>query len=194
MSDNVNFERPYFFDALAEWKKLLGEHGLPQDILWILDENLVFERDPARPNGVRLGFQTAFTAIPPEVAERTYGFFSDFDARMVFYCLGTSRGRAVCMLLCDPVFESRDARDGFIRRDDWLISFHPGPGKEIEEVADEQRWKDRVIRGRPLSDLDFCMPMDVLRELEAHGRPLTSHERLGVRVLRVSDRLGKDGR
>jgi hypothetical protein len=194
MSHNASLERPYFFDVLQEWKKLLGEHGLPQDLLWILDENLVFERDLASPSGVRLGFQTAFTAIPPELAERTYGFFSEFEARMVFYCLGTSKGRAVCMILCDPVFETRDAEDGFIRRDDWLISFHPGPGTELEEVTDAQRWKDRMIRGRPLSDLDFCMPMDVLREIEAHGRPLDSRERFGVRVLRASERSGKDGR
>jgi len=194
MPDNPNIERPYFFDALDEWKKILGEHGLPSDTLWVLDENLVFEKDPARPNGIRLGFQTQFTATPPELAERTYAFFSEFDARMVFYCLGTAAGRSVSMILCDPMFESRGAEDGFIRNDDWLISFHPGPGKEIEEIQDEQRWKDRVMRGRPLSDLDFCMPVDVLRELDAHGRPLSSYERFGVKVLGAYQRWGKTGR
>jgi len=194
MSDNTNFERPYFFDAVDAWKKTLGEHGLPEDILWVLDENLVFERDPSRPNGLRLGFQTQFTATPPELAERTYSFFSDFEARMVFYCLGRSEGRAVCMILCDPVFESRDAEDGFVRKDEWLISFHPGPGQEIEEIADEPRWKNRVIRGRPLTDLDFCMPVDVLRELDAHGRPLNTDERFGVRMLDAYQRWSKGGR
>lgn len=194
MSDNPKTQRPYFFEALDEWKKILGEHGLPSNTLWVLDENLVFEQDPSRPHGVRLGFQTQFTATPPELAERTYAFFSEFEARMVFYCLGTSEGRSVCMILCDPVFESRDAEDGFIRKDEWLISFHPGPGKEIEEINDEQRWKDRVIRGRPLSDLDFCMPVDVLRELDAHGRPLSNYERFGVKVLDAYQRWGKSGR
>lgn len=194
MSDNTNFERPFFFDALKEWTTLLEQHGLPTEILWLLDENLVFEQDPARPNGVRIGFQTKFTARPSELAERTYGFFSDFEARMVFYCLGTSKGRAVCMILCDPVFESRGPEDGFIRKDEWLLSFHPGPAKEIEEIEDEDRWKNRVLRGRPLSDLDFCMPTDVLRELDAHGRPLSSYERFGVKILDAYQRWDKPGR
>lgn len=194
MPDTAKFERPHFFDALEEWKKLLDEHGLPSGILWVLDENLVFERDPASPTGVKLGFQTRFTTTPAELAERIYAFFSDFQARIVFYCLGTSKGRAVCIILCDPVFESREAEEGFIRKDEWLISFHPGPGREIEEVVDEQRWKDRIIRGRPLSDLDFCMPVDVLRELDAHGRPLSSYERFGVRVLPAYERWTKSSR
>jgi hypothetical protein len=194
MPENTKTERPYFYDVLNEWTRLLGEHGLPSEILWVLDENLVFEKDPTRPNGVKLAFQTKFTATPPELAERTYGFFSDFEARMVFYCLGTSNGRSVCMILCDPVFESRDADDGFIRRDDWLISFHPGPGVELEEIEEEQRWQQRVLRGRPLSDLDFCMPLDVLRELDAHGRPLSSYERFGVKVLDAYQRWNKSGR
>ena len=188
MPDTLNFERPYFFDALDEWKRVLSEHGLPQETLWVLDEHLVFETDPSRPNGLRIGFQTKFTSTPPELAERTYSFFSDFDARMVFYCLGKTGDRAVCMILCDPVFESRDKEDGFIRRDDWLISFHPGTGKDIEEIVDEERWKNRVIRGRPLTDLDFCMPLDVLRELDAHGRPLSTYERFGVKVINAYQR------
>jgi hypothetical protein len=194
MSADTDFERPYFFEALKEWTQLLSEHGLPSKILWVLDENLVFETDPSRPNGVRLSYQTRFTATPPELAERTYAFFSDVEARMVFYCLGTSNGQSVCMILCDPVFESRGAEDGFIRRDDWLISFHPGPGTEIEEITDEQRWRDRVLRGRPLSDLDFCMPLDVLRELDAHGRPLSEYERFGMKVLGAYQRWSKSGR
>lgn len=191
MPEDANFERPCFYDALIEWRQILGEHGLPSGILWILDENLVFERDPSRPGGVRLGYQTQFTATPPELAERTYAFFSDFTARIVFYCLGTSHGRSVCMILCDPVFETRGVEEGFIRKDEWLISFHPGPGREIEEIQDEQRWRDRLIRGRPLSDLDFCMPVDVLRELDAHGRPLSSYERFGVKMLSAYERWGK---
>jgi len=194
MSEDLNCERPYFFTALDEWRRILQQHGLPEEIDWILDENLVFERDLTRPNGLRLGFQTQFTATPPELAERTYSFFSDFSARIVFYCLGRCGGRSVCMILCDPVFESRDLEDGFIRRDDWMISFHPGSGAEIEEITDEQRWKERIIRGRPLSDLDFCMPVNVLRELDAHGRPLNPDERLGVQMFGAFQRWNKPGR
>lgn len=183
MSDHTKFERPYYFDAVDEWKKILTQHSLPSDVRWILDENLCFEADSTRKGGMRHSFQTKFTIIPPDVAERTYAFFSDFEARMVFYCLGHSGGRSVCIILCDPVFESRGAEDGFIRKDEWLLSFHPGSGQEIEEITDEARWKNRVKRGRPHTDLDFCMPVDVLREMDAHGRPLSSDERFGVKML-----------
>jgi len=183
MSDTKNFERPFFFDALKEWKHILIEHGLPEDILWILDENLCFEQDDASSTGLHLAFQTRFSPPPSDVAERTYGFFSDFDARMVFYCLGQSEGRAVCMILCDPVFETRGPEVGFLRRDDWLVSFYPGSGNTIHEITDQKRWNARVLRGRPLADVDFCMPHQVLRELDAHGRPLHPQERIGIRLL-----------
>jgi hypothetical protein len=130
-----------------------------------------------------MAFQTRFSAPPSDVAERTYGFFSDFDARMVFYCLGQSGGRSVCMILCDPVFESRGPDSGFFRRDDWLLSFYPGAGNTIQEITDRDRWEARLLRGRPLLDVDFCMPHQVLRELDAHGRPLQPAERLGLRLL-----------
>lgn len=192
MSDNHNFERPHFHEAVDFWKQLLSEHGLPREIEWVLDENLCFQHDPSSKSGMRLAYQTRFTPPPPEVAERTYAFFSDFEARLVFYCIGNSHNRSVCMILCDPVFESRDEEDGFIRRDDWVISFCPGTGNKIEEITDEDRWKRRIVRGRPLSDLDFCMPMDVLRELDAHGRPLTTYERFGVRMLDAWQRWNKE--
>jgi hypothetical protein len=183
MSDVPKYQRPSFDEALQEWQKVLVGSGYPAECEWILDENLVFEKDPASTSGVKVAYQTAFTLRPADLARVTYEFFTDFDARMVFYRLGSSRGKSVCLLLCDPIFETRGAADGFLRRDDWLISFHPGTTNELEEIADGQRWKKRLVSGRPLSDVDFCMPLEVLRELEAHGRALTPYERFGVRMI-----------
>lgn len=190
MVETKPFERPFFFDALAEWKRILAGHALPTDILWILDENLCFERDPASPTGLHLAYQTCFSPPPADVAERTYGFFSDFDARMVFYCLGKSAGRSVCMILCDPVFETRGPERGFIRRDEWLLSFYPGAGAELQEITDRDRWEDRVLRGRPLADVDFCMPHQLLRELDAHGRALEPQDRFGLKLLESWQQAG----
>jgi hypothetical protein len=41
-----------------------------------------------------------------------------------------------------------------------------------------------VVRGRPLSAVDFCMTMAALSELKAHGRVLTPDERFGLNILR----------
>jgi len=183
MPETPTPQRPAFEEALKEWQRLLSVSGLPVDCEWVLDENLVFEKDPASPTGVKLAFQTQFTKRPPELAQVTYDFFSDFDTRLVFYCAGTANGKSICLLLCDPVFETRGDAEGFIRRDAWAISFHPGMGSAIEEITDPQRWKNRLVSGRPLSDLDFCMPMAVLRELEVHGRALTPYERFGVKMV-----------
>lgn len=177
-------QRPIFEDALAAWKALLKERRFPTDALWILDENLCFERDAAAPGGVKLGFQTKFTPQPADAAKVTYHHFAETDFRLVFYRLGSSAGKSVCMFLCDEWFEGKNEKEGYIRRDDWLVSFHPGPAQELEEVADEQRWRERVVHGRPLSAVDFCMTMDALRELKAHGRVLTPDERFGLQILR----------
>jgi len=72
----------------------------------------------------------------------------------------------------------------YLRRDDWLISFFPGGDEQIEEVAEAERWHNRVVRGRPLSAVDFCMTLAALRELQAHGRVLTPDERFGLQILR----------
>lgn len=183
MSDAPNFQRPSFDEALNEWQKVLTGCGLPAQCEWILDENLVFEKDATTPSGVKVGYQTAFTLRPPDLARVTYDFFTDFDARLVFYRLGTSHGKSVCLLLCDPMFETRGPEEGFLRRDDWSISFHPGDQTEIEEIVDNQRWKNRLISGRPLLDVDFCMPLAAVRELEVHGRVLTPYERFGVKMI-----------
>lgn len=184
MSKPTRHQRPPFEDALSAWKELLSEHEYSADILWVLDENLCFEKDPAAAGGVKLGIQTQFTPQPSDSAKVVYHHFAETDSRLVFYRLGTSGGRSVCILLCDEWLEGKSENEGYLRRDEWLISFYPGGSEEIEEVTDPQRWKERVIRGRPLSVVDFCMTMSALHELKAHGRVLTPDERFGLQILR----------
>jgi len=183
MQDAQKYQRPPFEEAMKEWQRILANSGFPTECEWILDENLVIEKDPANEAGVKLSYQTQFTTRPQDLAPLAYEFFNDFAARLVFDRLGTSKGKSVCLLLCDPVFETRGEADGFVRRDEWLISFRAGPKGNIEEVTDAQRWKSRLVSGRPLMDVDFCMPLDVLREIEVHGRALTTGERFGVKMI-----------
>ena len=171
----------------------MTENGLSTDLLWILEENLCFEKDPGTPAGVKLGFQTRFTAHPPDAAKVIYHHFAEMDARLVFYRLGANAGRSLCLLLCDAWFEPKGETDGYVRRDDWLVSFFPGATEEVEEITDEKRWKERVVRGRPLSAVDFCMTLAALRELKAHGRVLTPDERFGLKILRSMHRAERAG-
>ena len=92
MSKPTRYQRPTFEDALVAWKTLLEEHEYSTDLLWVLDENLCFERDPGEAGGVKLGIQTQFTPSPPESAKVIYHHFAETDARMTFYRLGASRG------------------------------------------------------------------------------------------------------
>jgi hypothetical protein len=189
METKPHYQRPPFEDALAEWKALLAKRGFGTEIVWILDENVCFERDANAPGGFKLGFQTELTPHPPDAAKATYHHFAEIDARLVFYRLGASRGRSVCVQLCDPWFEPKTEAEGYIRRDDWLASFFPGGNDEIEEITDAKRWQQRVVRGRPLSAVDFCMTLAALRELKAHGRVLTPDERFGLEILRSMHRV-----
>jgi hypothetical protein len=182
------FHRPAFEDALQAWQVVLKSRNLSTDILWVLDENLCFERDAGSQEGLRLGFQTQFVAPPSDAAKVTYHHFAEVPARLVFYRLGTNRGRSICIQLCDPWFESRNEAEGYIRHDEWLLSFHPGLDQEIEEITDAGRWQERVVRGRPLTAVDFCMTLAALRELKAHGRVLTPDERFGLKILRSIER------
>jgi hypothetical protein len=160
-------------------------------LVWILEENLCFEKDPGTPAGVKLGFQTRFVPHAADAAKVIYHHFAELDARLVFYRLGANSGRSVCLLLCDVWFEPKGEADGYVRRDDWLISFFPGAEEQIEEITDQKRWQERVVQGRPLSAVDFCMTLAALRELKAHGRVLTPDERFGLKILRSMRRADR---
>lgn len=183
------FERPGFEDALGAWKVLLAQRGLPTECRWVFEENLCFERDPAKPGAVRLGFQTAFTPPPPDAAGIAYDAFSEAEVRLVFYRLGSCKGESICALLCDEWFESRGEREGFIRRDEWLMSFRPGGSEEVSEISERQRWRERLLRDRPRHDLDFCMSLRAVHEVMAHGRVLTTYERYAMRFFHIWWRL-----
>lgn len=182
MSNLPTFARPTFEQALVDWKKLLGERHFPTDLIWIFDENLVFEKDSGA-SGFKLGFQTQLTPPPADADRVAFNYFCEFEARLVFYRIGSAHGKSVCLMLCDPWFEPKRESEGFVRRDEWLVSFHPGEAAELEEITDEARWKQRILRDRPLHDLDFSMTLRSVHELLAHGRVLTAYEHYALRFL-----------
>ncbi len=185
MQHKPKYTRPSLEDAITAWKALLSQRGFPTELVWIFDENLCFETAPAGGSGFRLGFQTSFTPPPPGAERVAYEYFSDFDARLVFYRIGSCRGRSLCLALCDEWFEARKEAEGFVQRDDWLMSFYPGAQAEVEEIKDEQRWRNRVLRNRPLHDLDFCMTLRAVHESLAHGRVLSTYERYALKLLHL---------
>jgi len=189
MEATRSYQRPPFEQCLEAWKALLAQRGFSTDLVWILEEHLCFEKDRQTPRSFRLGFQTLFTPQPTDAAKVTYHHFAEMEERMVFYRLGGNRGRSVCLQLCDGWFEPKGEAEGYVRRDDWRISFFPGGGEEVEEITDLTRWQERVVRGRPLSAVDFCMTLAALRELKAHGRVLTPDERFGLKILRSMRRV-----
>jgi hypothetical protein len=183
---NPKFTRPLLADALAAWKQCLADHDLPTDMQWIYAENLCIEHSRATPGSFRIGFQTRFTPPPEEAIETAYDHFCETDARIVFYRLGSVSQKSICILLSDPWFEEKNARDGFARIDEWRISFHPGHAGEIEEIADLSRWLHRVKRDRAFHDFDFSMSLETIDEVRAHGRTLMPYERFAQKML---DRL-----
>ena len=180
---SVAFTRPNLSDALVVWKKLLAERGFATDLLWIFEENLCFEKKPEVPGGIHIGFQTRFSPVPQESLDIAYEHFCEAEARIVFYRLGESKGRTVCILLGDPWFNEKKETDGYVRRDEWGISFFPGQKIEIEEVSDMRRWIRRLRRERPLHDVDFCMTLTAVDEIQIHGRVLTAGERYSEEML-----------
>jgi hypothetical protein len=183
MSASATFQRPKLTEALAAWQKLLAERGFATDITWIFEENLCFEKMNIEPGGFHFGFQTKFTPPAADALEIAFDHFAETNARLVFYRLGDVPGKSVCTLLCDPWFENKGDADGFLRRDDWKISFHPGHGDNIEEVTDLTRWLRRVKRDRAFHDLDFCMALATIDEIKIYGRPLAPYERFGQTML-----------
>ncbi len=178
--------RPLFRDAVKAWKDLLQQRSLPVELIWLCDENLCFEKDPAAPGGFKLGFQTAFTPPPPDAERIAYEYFMHFDAPIVFYRLGSCRDRSVCMLLSDAWFSDKTEAAGYSwPRSEWGIVFRPGAPSTIEEIADGRRWRHRIVRGRPLHELDFCMRLRAVHEILAHGRVLSTYERYALRLLHL---------
>lgn len=185
MEKQPDFSRPPFTEALTTWKQFLGARGLPSELTWVFDENLCFEKNPAGPGGVQLGFQTEFTPPPLEAERIAYEHFAESDAPLVWYRLGSCRGKSVCILLCDPWFEAKTEAEGFTTRPQWRMLFRPGPAQDIEEVKDKGRWENRLLRERPLADLSFGMTLRAVHETLAHGRVLTAYERYALRLLHV---------
>ncbi len=186
MSTSKPSIKPAFVDALRAWKEFLGKRNLPVEVLWIFGENLYFEKDPAVPRGFRLGFQTVFAPPPPEAERIAYEHFVEFDAPIVFYRMGTSRGRSVCILLADVWFRGKNENDGYAwPHPDWELAFHAGEADAIEEITNENRWKNRLLRERPLHDLDFCMDLRGIHEILAHGRVLSTYEHYALKLLHL---------
>jgi hypothetical protein len=182
MSEN-KFSRPPLEVAQTAWQECLESRGLPSEPLWIFTENLCIERSPAAPGSPGFGFQTRFTPPDVDALDLAYDHFSETDARIVFYRLGSFQKRSVCILLCDAWFEGKTERDGFLRRDDWKISLHPGSAGELEEVTDLTRWVRRVKRDRTFHDFDFGMSLETIEEIRIHGRPLMPYERMAQKML-----------
>lgn len=177
------FSRPALDVAMNAWQKCLSEHQLPAETLWIFSENLCIERSPSVSGSFRLGFQTRFTPMDDLALDIAYDHFCDTDARIVFYRLGSAQNKSVCILLCDPWFEERTARDGFVRHEDWKISFRPGHAGDIEEITELTRWVRRVRHDRAFHDFDFGMSLETIDEIKIHGRPLMPYERMAQKML-----------
>jgi hypothetical protein len=185
MDKKPEYTRPPFPEALKTWKALLTERGFPPELIWVFDENLCFEKNAANAEGFCLGFQTLFTPPPPEAEKIAYDHFQEFDAPLVWYRLGTHEGKSVCLLLCDQWFRTKTESEGFNQRPEWRMLFRPGPARELEEVKERARWEKRLLRDRPLHDLDFCMTLRAVHETLAHGRVLTAYERYALKLLHV---------
>lgn len=185
--------RPTLETALATWRQILAARQLPADPLWIFAENLCIEPAPAAPGSLNVGYQIRFSPPDEDALEIAYDHFADTTARMVFYRLGSSGGKSVCILLCDPWFEAKSERDGYERQDTWRISFRPGHPGEIEEVTDLRRWVRRIRRDRAFHDFDFSMALETIDQIKLHGRPLLPYERMTQNMLnRLRTMLGQN--
>ncbi|HEV2691876.1 MAG TPA: hypothetical protein VG347_03195 [Verrucomicrobiae bacterium] len=174
--------RPSLKAALSAWQECLVKSGLPAESVWIFAENLILE-PRATPEGFRTAYQTKFTPPDDDALEIAYDIFTETDAHIVFYRLGTANKKSVCILLCDPWLDKRGEKDGFVVRHDWKVSFRPGPAGNIEEVTDLTRWVRRIKRGRDFQDFDFGMALATIDEIKLHGRPLMPYERMAEKMI-----------
>ena len=184
MTASVPFTRPELGEAIRAWKKILAERGFATDLIWVFEENLCLERQRAELGGFHFAFQTRFTPPPGEALDIAYDYFSETPSRIVFYRLGGVPDKSVCVLLCDSWFEKKDAPEGYVRRDEWGISFYPGLDDQTEEVTDLGRWLRRVKRNRAFHELDFCMTLAAVEEIRLYGRPLLHYERFAESLLK----------
>jgi hypothetical protein len=183
MESEAKFNRPKLVEALDAWKNLLAENGFATDLVWLFQENLCVEKSRAEPGGFRFGFQTKFTPPPEDALEIAFDHFCETNARIVFYRLGSVPGKSVCILLCDDWFEAKREADGFLRRDEWRVLFHPGERDSIEEITDLSRWLNRVKRNRAFHELDFCLALATIDEIKIYGRPLLHYERFAETLI-----------
>jgi hypothetical protein len=181
--------RPTFDDANRAWKQFLQERNLPADLIWIFGDNLCFEEAAGQPGGFRLSYQTVFTPAPAEAEQIAYAYFADFEEPLVFYRLGSSGGKSVCLLLCDKWFQAKSEAEGFWHKPEARLCFRPGGPEQIDEVTAPERWKNRLLRNRPLHDLDFCMDLRAVHEILAHGRVLSTYEHYALRLLHIWRRM-----
>ena len=181
--NNSQLSRPPLEVVLAAWKECLEGQGLPSTSQWIFAENICIEPSMAAPGSFRVGYQTRFTPPDEDALEIAYDHFCETPARIVLYRLGSANQKSVCVLLCDPWFEGKTARDGFILRDEWKISLRPGHPGEIEEVTDLKRWVRRVKHDRAFHDFDFSMSLTTIDEIKLNGRPLLPYERMAQKMM-----------
>jgi hypothetical protein len=192
MSSHPTFNRPTLTGALGVWNQLLGERGFATDVIWIFEENLCIERSRAEQGGFLFGFQTRFTPPPDDALEIAFDHFFETNSRIVFYRLGEFMGKSVCVLLCDSWFDGKSEAEGYLRRDEWNMSFYTGLDDKIEEITDLTRWLRRVKRDRAFHDLDFCMALATIDEIKIYGRPLAPYERFaGTMLNRLRRFLGQ---
>lgn len=183
--------RPPLAEVLAAWQKHLAARSLPADCVWIFAENLCIEPSPVS-SGRRVGFQTKFSQPSDDALEIAYDIFGETNAPIIFYRLGTSGNRSICLLLCDTWFENKSAADGFENQGDWGVSFFAGPAGEIEEITDLSRWLRREKRGNTPHDLDFALALATIDEIKIHGRSLMPYERFAENMMgRLRRMLGQ---
>jgi hypothetical protein len=183
--------RPPLAEVLAAWQSHLVTRNLPADCVWIFAENLCIEPSPVS-SGLRTGFQTKFSNPSDDALEITYDVFGETNAPVIFYRLGSSGNRSICLLLCDSWFENKSAAEGFENQGDWGITFFTGQSGEIEEITDLSRWLRRVKRGNNPHDLDFAMSLATIDEIKIHGRTLMPYERFAESMMgRLRRMLGQ---
>jgi len=181
--NNPRFNRPNLQEALDAWRDFLEGQKLAAEPVWIFTENLCLEHSRTTPDHLQLGFQTNFTPPADDALEIAYDQFAESGARMVFYRLGSSPRGSVCILLCDPWFEIRDEREGFVRQKNWGISFFTGRSGEMEEITDLTRWLRRVKHNPAFRDFDFAMSLATVDEIRLYGRPLQPYERFAESLI-----------